>query len=97
MCSSDTAIPGIAGYLRTIPTASLLKHFALKSPLLGEGKRLGAVFGVDNLAGRGAIHRSIKMVAMLILPVRETALFIAIVGIQLSKNDHKHHMAGVFG
>lgn len=90
MCSSDTAIPGIAGYLRTIPTASLLKHFALKSPLLGEGKRLGAVFGVDNLAGWGA---------MLILPVREAALFIAIVGIQLSKNDqndHKHHMAGVF-
>lgn len=39
------------GYLRTVPTASLLKHFAKHSPLLGPRKRLGAVFGVDNLAG----------------------------------------------
>ena len=40
------------GYLRTVPTASLLRHFAQHSPLLAPGKRrLGAVFGVDNLAG----------------------------------------------
>ena len=33
-----------------MPTASLLRHFALHSPLL-KGCRLGSVFGVDNLAG----------------------------------------------
>ena len=44
--------PQAEGYLRTVPTASLLRHFAQHSPLLAPGKRrLGAVFGVDNLAG----------------------------------------------
>lgn len=33
-----------------MPTASLLRHFALHSPLLRE-QRLGSVFGLDNLAG----------------------------------------------
>ncbi|CAK9095136.1 unnamed protein product [Durusdinium trenchii] len=38
------------GYLRTVPTASLLRHVA-RGDLVGPGQRLGAVFGVDNLAG----------------------------------------------
>ncbi|CAE7344960.1 unnamed protein product [Symbiodinium natans] len=39
------------GYLRTVPTKALLNHFAAHSPLVKDGMRLAAVFGVDNLAG----------------------------------------------
>ena len=39
------------GYLKTVPTASVISSFAAHSPLMGGGARLGVVFGVDNLAG----------------------------------------------
>ena len=39
------------GYLKTVPTAALIAHFASHSPLMEAGTRLGVVFGVDNLAG----------------------------------------------
>ena len=40
------------GYLRTVPTTTLIAHFAAHSPLLADGAaRLAVVFGVDNLAG----------------------------------------------
>ena len=43
-------LPG--GYLRTVPTVRLIRHFARTSPhMQAPGVRLGLVFGVDNLAG----------------------------------------------
>jgi len=39
------------GYLKTVPTAALMTHFASHSPLITANSRLGIVFGVDNLAG----------------------------------------------
>jgi len=42
-------LPG--GYLKTVPTASVISSFAANSPLMSGGARLGVVFGVDNLAG----------------------------------------------
>lgn len=39
------------GYLQTVPTVGLMKHFASHSPLLAADDRLGIVFGIDNLAG----------------------------------------------
>ena len=39
------------GYLKTVPTASLIGSFGANSPLMSDGARLGVVFGVDNLAG----------------------------------------------
>lgn len=42
-------MPG--GYLRTVPTTSLIAHFAEHSPMLKGGARLALAFGVDNLAG----------------------------------------------
>lgn len=39
------------GYLRTVPTVGLIKHFARNSPLVAEGARVAAAFGIDNLAG----------------------------------------------
>ena len=62
------------GYLRTVPTASLLRHFAQHSPLLAPGKRrLGAVFGVDNLAGMSSWNSPAQLLEQtdLILVARE--------------------------
>lgn len=45
------------GYLRTVPTTALIEHFAAHSPQLraaGEGARLAAAFGIDNLAAMAA-------------------------------------------
>ena len=39
------------GYLKTVPTASVIASFGARSPLMSDGARLGVVFGVDNLAG----------------------------------------------
>jgi nicotinic acid mononucleotide adenylyltransferase len=42
-------LPG--GYLRTVPTARLIRALASDGRLLAAGARLGLVFGSDNLAG----------------------------------------------
>ena len=43
---------GVEGWLLGLsPLQALLNHFAAHSPLVKDGQRLAAVFGVDNLAG----------------------------------------------
>jgi nicotinic acid mononucleotide adenylyltransferase len=66
-------LPG--GYLRTVPTTALIKHFAAHSPLLKHGARLGIVFGVDNLAGMSTWNRPAELIAHgdLVLVAREMA------------------------
>ena len=39
------------GYLKTVPTASVIASFGANSPLMSGGARLGIVYGIDNLAG----------------------------------------------
>ena len=67
------------GYLKTVPTTSLISHFAAHSPLLqpetegGARPRLGVVFGVDNLAGMASWNSPENLLADadLILLARE--------------------------
>jgi nicotinic acid mononucleotide adenylyltransferase len=63
-------LPG--GYLRTVPTTSLIAHFAEHSPLLADGGRLAIAFGVDNLAGMSSWNspRSLLGKADLVLLAR---------------------------
>ena len=66
------------GYLKTVPTTTLVKHFAQHSPLFAAqppGTRIGLVFGVDNLAGMAAWNAPERLCASadLILLAREMA------------------------
>ena len=61
-------LPG--GYLRTVPSAALIRHFAAHAPQLaaaaaggGGRRRLGVVFGVDNLGGMASWERPAQMLA----------------------------------
>ncbi|CAJ1400549.1 unnamed protein product, partial [Effrenium voratum] len=62
------------GYLRTVPTKSLLRHFAQHSPLM-KSARLGAVFGVDNLIGMASWNAPGELLEStdLVLVAREAA------------------------
>ena len=54
-------LPG--GYLKTVPTTTLIAHFAANSSLMEGGARLGVVFGVDNLAGMASWNDPDKLLA----------------------------------
>ena len=74
-------LPG--GYLRTVPSAALIRHFAAHAPQLaaaaaggGGRRRLGVVFGVDNLGGMASWERPAQMLAQadVVLVARAAAL-----------------------
>ena len=65
-------LPG--GYLMTVPTSTVIAHFASHSPLMRSGTRLGVVFGVDNMANMATWNHPERLFAQadLILLARAT-------------------------
>ena len=57
--------PKLPNYLLTVPTASLIRHFARNSPhmMISGSSRLGLVFGVDNLPGMVSWNRPSELLA----------------------------------
>jgi len=54
-------LPG--GYLRTVPTAALIRVLAADNQVVPPGARLGLVFGVDNLAGMASWELPAQLMA----------------------------------